>query len=220
MICEVLSCKKYSDNIQELIISRNEIQFEPGNCIDIFNSESGIKKPYSIASSPLDNKTLRFYTRTFNSDTGVSQYITKLKAGDKIEVGEAFGYFTPGKNEENQKYIYIGTGTGMAPFMSALDFYDHKPKMVLCGVRKFADILPFNFNNIKVHIAVSQADVRTELPRHIISYYRLLPTDMPNDYNYYICGLEDMISECTQYLISKGVSWDKIHLEQFYYSNK
>jgi ferredoxin-NADP reductase len=217
MKCKIIRSEKHSDAIHKLVIDRNDIVFEPGNCIDLYNPLSGVKKPYSIASD-IHSPYLTFYIRIFPSTTGVSQYITTLKLGDEIEVGQPFGYFTPGKNETNGKYIYIATGTGLAPFVSALQCYSHKPHLILYGVRFMADILvyPSRMRSL-FKLAVSRQE-GLALPKHISGYYSELPVDYPQDYTYYLCGLEEMISDTTQYLVDHGVSWDKIHVEQFYYS--
>ena len=214
---KVISCKRFAGaaDIYELVCTRDNMQFEPGNCIDITNPKTGLKKPYSIASSPSDDH-LRFYIRTWKLSNGISKYITTLDAGDEVEIGEPFGYFTPGKNELDGKYIYIATGTGMAPFKSALTHYKHLPAMILYGVKTYSNILPIPAHALgRYNIAVSRES--NGLPTHIQGYFSKLPVDKPTEYSYYICGLEAMISDVTQFLIGNGVLWSLIHTEQFYY---
>ena len=214
----IVSSKRYSEGIYELVCLRGSLHFEPGNCIDIRNPNTGIKKPYSIASAPSD-KHLVFYIRVLPSEDGVSQYISTLQTGDYIESDEAFGYFTPGKNETDQKYVYIATGTGMSPFLSALTHYSHRPYAILCGVKRYSDVLPIvKGTNHLYKIAVSREPSNT--PKHVSAYYLNLPTDKPEEYHYYICGLEEMISDATQYLIEHNVPWHMIHVEQFYYKTE
>ena len=90
MKCKVLASTRYSEAIQEIQVERNGLVFEPGNCVDILNPVSGIKRPYSIASAPKEDRLL-FYARIMSSENGVSQYIANLKKDDEIEIGEAFG---------------------------------------------------------------------------------------------------------------------------------
>jgi len=215
MKLKVLESDRYSKFIHFIRCQRNGLIFEPGSCIDITNPNSGTRKPYSIASSPNEEEFLDLYVRIFESETGVSKYISNLKVGDEIEVGDSvFGYFTPGKDQEDKKYIYIATGTGMAPFISALRYYEHKPHMVLYGVRNMDDMLPGE----TTHLAISRVDSINHTPKHVSGYFDKLPTDKPDEYTYYVCGLEEMITDTTQYLIEQGVPWDKIQVEQFYYT--
>ena len=214
---KVISSVQHSPNIQKLVCERLNVLFEPGNCIDVLNPLSGNKKPYSIASSPTD-EFLEFFIKVIPSESGVSQYITTLKPGDEIELSAPFGFFTPGKNEIDRKYVYIATGTGIAPFRSAMRYYKHSPVMVLYGVRRYEElILSFTETFLyKYNIAVSQQP-QLCFPKYISEFYHKLPTSNPEEYNYYVCGLESMISECTQYLTNKGVPWNKIFIEQFYF---
>ena len=214
MKCKVLASTRYSEAIQEIQVERNGLIFEPGNCVDILNPVSGIKRPYSIASAPKEDRLL-FYARIMPSENGVSQYIANLKKDDEVEIGEAFGYFNPGKKDVDKKYIYVATGTGMAPFRSALIQYPHRPYMILYGVRTFTDMLVTTHGTFELtNIAVSRQ--KSKFPKHISAYYSKFPIDKPHEYNYYICGLEDMISETTQFLMAHGVEWQKIFVEQFY----
>jgi ferredoxin-NADP reductase len=216
MKSKIVESRKHSDSIHFIKCLRNEMAFEPGNCVDITNSRSDVRKPYSIASSPGDEH-LAFYVRVFESKTGVSKYISTLKEGDEIEISDSpFGYFSPGKDQENRKYVYIATGTGLAPFLSALGHYPHKPYMILYGVRHTADILEPAMMSHRF-LAVSR-EVVASCPKHVSGDFDRLPTDKPDDFTYYVCGLEEMIADTTQYLIQHGVSWDKIQVEQFYYT--
>ena len=207
-----------SNGIQELICTREGMQFEPGNCIDILNPISGIKKPYSIASSPKD-ENLSFFIKAYPSKNGVSQYVRTLNPGDEIEISMPFGYFTPGKDCTPGKYIYIATGTGMSPFVSAMWTYKHLPAMILYGVQTYNDILPIPAHALGLYkFAVSRED--SPLPKHLSGHFDKLPVDKSSEYEYYICGLEEMISDTLAYLLKNGVPWDKVHTEQFYYTKQ
>lgn len=76
-----------------------------------------INRAYSIASSP-DQEYLELYI-TLIDDGNLTPLLFKLKAGDKIYLGPRFsGDFTLDRIEEDSNIILIGTGTGIAPFIS------------------------------------------------------------------------------------------------------
>ena len=216
---KVISLKRFGEYTYELVCTRENIQFIPGDCVGIRNSYTTRSKPYSIASSPKED-LLRFYVKlTYTigelQPVSVSQFVSSLRSGEEIDISEPFGYFRPGKNGENRKYIYIATGTGMAPFVSALGHYTHKPEMILYGVRYHGDIVPIPANDLGLYnIAVS--NMSNGLPKRIDAYYSMLPTDKPTEYDYYLCGLEEMISDCSQYLTQRGVPTHHIQMENFY----
>ena len=215
---KVIAVTQYAPDAFELVCERLGVSFEPGNCMDILNPKTGIRKPYSIASSPIGpySEYLKFYLRRFPHENGVSQYISTLKPGDEVELGAPFGFFSPGKIDEDKKYVYIATGTGISPFLSAMKTYKHKPYMVLYGVRNFQELVcaPSELDFGLYKVAISRQT--SSMPRRISEYYPILPINQPDAYNYYICGLEEMISDCTQFLISHNIPWNRIFTEQFY----
>lgn len=194
------------------------LSFIPGNCIDITNPISGVRRCYSIASTPTNTDLLEFYIKIFPSKSGVSQYLATLKVGDSIELGKVFGYFYPGKDCEDKKYVLIATGTGIAPFASSLEFYKHKPLMLLYGARTTENLIePWRWQdmNIDCKFAVSQEE--TVYPKRLTQCLHLLPTD-DKSIMYYLCGVDSMIDEVSRYLIDKGIEYNKIQVEQFYQS--
>lgn len=206
-----------SPTVYYIACERLGVEYTPGNCIDIFNPNTGNKRPYSLASSPKNEKNLEFYIRVFESETGVSKYLTTRKTGDTISLSEPFGFFTPGKDCEDKKYVYIATGTGIAPFLSALDTYSHRPLMILYGARTVPDAIEgWRLGmDCPCHFAISREE--TKYPKRLTSYLDKLPTH-DKETKYYLCGLDAMIDEVTSYLTSKGVPYDKIQIEQFYQS--
>lgn len=206
---------KIASDVLYIACDRNGLQFEPGNCVEIINPISQIKRSYSIASSPNNCDTLEFYIRVFPSETGVSQYLTTLKRGSVLDLGEVFGYFYPGKECEDKKYVYIATGTGIAPFASAMEFYKHKPLMLLYGARTTETLLePWRWQDMGIDCRFAISQEKTIYPKRITEYLKDLPIDP--SIKYYLCGIDSMIDEVSSYLIERGVSWNQIQTEQFY----
>jgi ferredoxin--NADP+ reductase len=79
-----------------------------------------IKRAYSIASSSKSTDSLEFYITLVKSGA-LTPRLFKLKVGDRVGVGKKIvGMFTMNQVEESRNLILIGTGTGVAPYMSML----------------------------------------------------------------------------------------------------
>ncbi len=79
-----------------------------------------IKRAYSIASSNISKDYIEFYITLVHSGA-LTPRLFDLQIGDKIWMGNKFvGMFTLDQVEENQNIVLIGTGTGVAPYMSML----------------------------------------------------------------------------------------------------
>jgi ferredoxin--NADP+ reductase len=79
-----------------------------------------IRRAYSIASSSSAKQYLEFYITLVHSGS-LTPRIFNLKIGDKVFVGSKFvGMFTLDEISSEQNIVLIGTGTGLAPYMSML----------------------------------------------------------------------------------------------------
>jgi len=201
---KIISNRQYSDTCFELTLERNGLEYTPGSCASIMG------RSYSFCSSP-NNYYIKFIIKRFENGA-VSSKITNLTDKDAIEIDEVFSFFYPGHAE---KYCYICTGTGVAPFMSALMTYSTKPKCILYGGKTvndlyFKDYLTNHFDN--VHYAVSQE--QTHYPKRVTDLLDKLP--ISDNMVYYVCGLEGMITDVSKYLFDKGITYNNIQQELFY----
>ena len=212
---EVSAVDFLSDDVFELVLEREGVEFQPGNCFAISNS-NGVSRPYSV-SSGVNEPNLRFVVRRMPGGA-VSEWLARCVAGDRIELSSPFGWFRPGYGgEAGDRSVLIATGTGIAPFLSALrSFPDLMPEVCLYGVRTSADAARLDYlrGRCPFRLCVS----REESPPH----HRGRVTDLLGELplrprtNYYLCGLDAMIDEVSGWLQRRGVHFTRIHREVFF----
>ncbi len=79
-----------------------------------------IRRAYSIASSPEERGYLEFYVTLVQSGR-LTPRLFALKPGDKVVLGKKIsGMFTLDEVPDGQNLLLVGTGTGLAPYMSML----------------------------------------------------------------------------------------------------
>ncbi|MFT7617587.1 MAG: ferredoxin--NADP+ reductase [Planctomycetota bacterium] len=84
------------------------------------NPEKIIKRAYSIASSSIDKEFLEFYVALVPSGKLTPRLIA-IQPGDRVWLGEKIkGIFTLDDVPAEKHVAFIGTGTGLAPYMSML----------------------------------------------------------------------------------------------------
>jgi NAD(P)H-flavin reductase len=205
----------YENRNLYLKVERGGIEFTPGMCCEIFN------RTYSFASSVNDKENLEFLIKIMPGGEASGNFC-KLRKNDYIDIGECFGFFNPG-NSNN--YSYIATGTGIAPFRSALLSYSHSPQYFMFGGRSDEDCfdIPSILKNLHqdTFFYKASSQVKQEgIPAHITDYINHLnPPDINparHDYIFYMCGLDRMINDVSNILLEKGYTYDQIQTEQFY----
>lgn len=79
-----------------------------------------IRRAYSIASASHERDYLEFYIALVRSG-GLTPRLFSLGVGDRIFLGpKATGMFTVDQVPEDKHLIFIGTGTGLAPYISMI----------------------------------------------------------------------------------------------------
>jgi ferredoxin--NADP+ reductase len=79
-----------------------------------------IRRAYSIASGSTQQAYLEFYVSIVSSGA-LTPRLFALKVGDRLYVGEkAKGLFTLDRVPEQSNILLVGTGTGLAPYVSML----------------------------------------------------------------------------------------------------
>jgi ferredoxin--NADP+ reductase len=82
--------------------------------------EKMIRRAYSIASTPLSRDHLELFITLVRSGE-LTPRLFALQAGDRVWVGpKVTGMFTMRDVAPEQNIVMIGTGTGLAPYMSML----------------------------------------------------------------------------------------------------
>jgi len=208
-----------SKDVFELVLEREGVTFQPGDCFAIANP-GGVSRPYS-ASSGSKEPHLRLVIRRMPNGQ-VSQWLAARAPGDAVDISLPFGWFRPGYHLEgggdpNDPSIFVATGTGIAPFLSALrSFPNLQPLVCLYGVRCLADAVGLDYlrDRCPLRLCVS----REQVPPHHHGRVTDLLSEIPVNQraNYYLCGLDAMIDEVSQWLERHGVHFTRIHREVFF----
>ncbi len=201
-----------NDDLFELAAMRNGLEFVPGDCAAIYTAE-GKSRPYSISSGPAEDE-LRFVIRTMAGGE-VSPWLMARKPGDTIRVTPPFGWFRPGQEIGDAPFVFIATGTGIAPFLSYMQTFQKPPVQCLYGVRRNADAIGLsNLRNFcPTRLAVSREPTNDHHGR-VTDLLETLP--LAPDVHFYCCGLESMVNEVGDWLQSKGIGLMQIHREVFF----
>lgn len=171
-------------------------------------------RSYSIASSGLTPGVLEFIIDITPGGKG-SLYFEKLTVGDDVHMKGPFGILTL-PTDLNQKFCFVATGTGVAPFRSMTSELAGKNVSLFWGLRYKEDIFfEEEFKNLsRFCISLSRPENWNGKTGHITECLKEEKFD--TNTLFYLCGNNQMIEDAKKILTEKGVGKDKIKLEKFY----
>lgn len=183
-------------------------------------------RAYSIASPPTSDRELTFVVMNKEGGRATRWVKEALKIGDSVRIQGPFGVFT--LREENPKeYVFVATGTGLAPFTSMLPHIlskgDRRPMHLFFCVRYEEDLfyveelklLEAQYSNFHAHISLSQPTERWQGLRGRVQ--EIIPTIM-KDFSRiqtYICGSPDMVRSMKNWFFERGVAKPDMHAEGY-----
>ena len=184
-------------------------------------------RAYSIASPPKEDSELTFILR-YKENGRASRWMDEvLKVGDTVRIQGPLGRFTLDTGTKKD-YLFIGTGSGVAPFRSHLKWAleeakDTRPMHLFFGVRHEKDLfwveelesLAKRFPNFKVYISVSQPEPTWKGLKGRVT--DIIPTVIKDfsTVNAYICGNPAMVKDVKEWFMKNGVLKEDLHQEGY-----
>lgn len=214
---KVLKIRHLTDSAFVIRVERKGFEFIPGQCVNLGLSKEAINREYSTYSGK-DEKYLEFLIKTITGGS-LSPMLQKLKAGDEVTIDGAYGSFTIASPEKtNDKYLFIGTGTGIAPFHSFALSYPKLDYKILHGVSYKNEQYDSKDYPEGRYIACVSKDSSTSVGMtwkgRVTGYLRENPVEPKTIC--YLCGNSDMINEVYDILRSQNVNGSNIITEVFF----
>lgn len=230
-----------TENVMQLYFKTDHtplVNFIPGQFITLMlkNSEGETKRrSYSIATLPGTSPFIEVAIRYLKGGIA-SETLLNLKPGEQLTAMGPVGKLLMQEDTDIQRYILIGTGTGIAPYRAMipalLDRIQQRPEFrvhVMQGVQYSKDLL-YNedFLNAaehpRFHYSAHLSRDLLEAPKpwqkkgYAQHFFDDLKLDPKTD-AVYLCGNPAMIDEAFSMLKEKGFDTPKIRREKYISSN-
>jgi ferredoxin--NADP+ reductase len=206
--------------------------------------EELIRRAYSIASSSVEREYVELYIAQVRSGA-LTPRLFSLRVGDRVHLGsKVVGMFTLDRVMEDAHLVLVGTGTGLAPYMSMIrtDLQVHATRrvLVLHGARNSWDLAyrtelfylqryAPNFSYVPIidgpqdevvpwtgHVGFAQDLWKAGAVEDLWGF---APT--PENSHVFLCGNPLMISAMTDLLVGEGFTVHRrqtpgqVHIEEF-----
>lgn len=141
--------------------------------------------------------------------------LRKLKRGDIVEIHGPFGKFEiTEKDAESKKFVFIGSGTGIAPFRSVVRSYPFIDYKLIHGVRYANEAYDWHEYNRERAVLCTSRDQNGDYHGRLTGY--LKECSFASETQFYLCGNSDMIFDALEILKEKGFERDQIHCEVYF----
>jgi ferredoxin--NADP+ reductase len=212
--CEVVGVRYVSSNT---VVLRVENPFELVRAGQLFNlgiPEFDVNREYSIYSGAND-ECLEFLVRIV--DGGIcSPKISELKPGDEVEVDGPYGDFClPRDLDLNQKFLFLATGTGIAPFHSFCRTFTLSNYKILHGIRFCEETYERDHYLDGSYTPCISAPRSGGKPIRITGLLEENPS-FSEGAIIYLCGNRKMIIDAYEILRRQSVPADRIVTEVFF----
>ena len=186
------------------------------------------KKPYSIASSPLD-KNLCFYVKKV-SENGMSNFLVNITEWETINTSWPFWHMVLDFSSHKDNYLLISTWSWFAPILSIYTYLiqtNNFNKIVNIFWEKNKDSIPHNVLekilsfekeklNIKNFVCFSRQKVNWFLAWHVQDFFESALEFLPkNNLKIYICWKPQMVDDSITKLKSLWVDESNILYEKY-----
>lgn len=209
----VIENVRLSDKTFRLRTERPSAPIKAGQCFSVGTKALGINREYSMYSGA-DDPYVDFLIREVE-DGIVTPALGSCQPGDLVEIGGPYGDFClPIQAVAEDSFVFIASGTGIAPFHSYVKTFPWLKYKLFHGIR---------YEN-------EQYEASDYAPGHYVASIsrpsdgrdgervtdRLVQEDLPTDARYYLCGNRAMITDAVQILRDKGVPGGRILMETFF----
>lgn len=209
---KVLDIRHITESTYVLKTERDNFEFIPGQCVNIGLVGGAVNREYSTYSS-IKDKYLEFLIKKVDGGL-VSMGISQLKPGDEVTLDGAYGKFIIENYNNKQKYMFIGSGTGIAPFHAFVKSYPKIDYRIVHGIRYKTEQYDKEDYEKGRYVSCISKGKDGDFSGRVTDYLEKI--QLSADTHYYLCGNRAMINDVYDILRKKEINGSNIFTEVFF----
>lgn len=206
--------RQLTDTAYVLEMERHGMEFEAGQHILLGYNGNIHKLEYSIYSGTGDENLEVLIKEA--EDGMVSKQLKKLDKDALFEVEGPLGFFSikPELISQKRKFLFVASGTGIAPFHSMVKSYPGLDYLILHGVKYAHEAYDNHTYDPKRYILCTSRDDKGNFHGRVTDYIKQHEFD--KNAICYFCGNFNMIRDAMGLLEKKGVPPAQLHAEVYF----
>jgi ferredoxin--NADP+ reductase len=192
---------------------KNGLNIRPGQYLVVGIYGKPDAREYSVYSGK-DDDFLEILVREVETGT-LSKSLHKIQSGEYLEIKGPHGFFMANSQPPgDKKFLFIASGTGIAPFHSFVRSFPDAKFTLIHGIRTIDETYEKESYKHGHYIACTSRDNKGDYHGRLTGYLQHL--EIEKDVNVYLCGNSNMIFETIEILRNKGLSNNQIYTEVYF----
>lgn len=209
----VIHARRAGPSAFVLRFERLGLHFEPGQHVVLGLRGALARREYSLYSGASDD-FLEVLVREIPGGL-VSPELARCRPGDELSVEGPHGLFiTESSGRAGSPYLFVGSGTGVAPFHSLVRSYPRMDYLLLHGVRDPADCFDFGHFEPSRYVSCVSRGLGGDYHGRVTGW--LSEHAIEPRWQCYLCGSQAMIYDCFSILRRAGIPRDHLHAEVYF----
>ncbi len=209
---QVTMIRVLSPTVFVLRLERNDFKFLPGQYVKLGFPGDFDMREYSVYSGLQDDFLELLIKEVKGGD--MSPRFRKLRKGDTVILKGPLGSFIVREKDLNKRFLFVGSGTGIAPLHCFVKSYPGIDYRLIYGVRWSEELYdPESYQPSRLVRCISGE--KTEHYHGRVTDY-LLRNRVAPDTLCYVCGNSDMICDVYDILGDHGLPPDNLHSEVYF----
>jgi len=210
---KVMHVQHLTPTVYIIRIERNGLEFRAGQYINLGKAGDFEKRDYSIYS-PEGTEYIEVLVKEVEEGM-VSKTLKSLVPGEYVNIDGPFGFFTLNEVDiQHKKFLFIASGTGIAPFHSIVNSYPELNYKIIHGVRYLNESYGReDYPDDSITLCIS-GEKGGDFNGRITNYLEKHTIDPETQC--YLCGNADMICEVYDILKAKGIPSGNLNSEVYF----
>jgi ferredoxin--NADP+ reductase len=211
---KAINVRELTPSAYVLRVDRNGVPFRAGQHILLGIKDEIQAREYSVYSAEQDDYFEVLIKEV--QDGLVSKQLRKVKEGDILNFENPAGYFIiPDEHLHSKKYLFIASGSGIAPFHSYVRTFPGLDYKILHGVRFAEEAYDRADYDPARHVLCTSRDQKGDFHGRVTDWLRENPiADMETFC--YLCGNCEMIHEAYDILLTQGIPSENLFAEVYF----